>query len=124
TWGMRIHPVYRRMAFHYGMDFANEPGTPIYATAPGVVSYTGYESDYGKLRKISHEGGYETRYGHLYNFQVRAGDMVKRGQIIALMGNTGVTTGPHLHYEILVNGTKVNPSGYLNRLDDQVYVKR
>ncbi len=122
-WGMRIHPIYRRLAFHYGIDFANDPGTPVYATAPGVVAYVGYESDYGKLIKIEHQGGYETRYGHLNSYLIKEGDNVKRGQIIGLMGSTGVSTGPHLHYEILVDGRKTNPAGYLNRLDDKVFVR-
>jgi len=123
-WGMRIHPVYRKLAFHYGLDLANAPGTPIYATASGKVVHTGYDREYGKLIKISHNSTYETRYGHLYSFLVREGDIVKRGQIIGLMGDTGVTTGPHLHYEVLVNGAKVNPGGYLNRLDEAILVKR
>lgn len=123
-WGMRIHPIFRRLAFHNGIDFANEIGTPIYATAPGIVTFAGYDNEYGNLIKLSHENSYETRYGHLYNFQVRKGDQVKRGQIIGLMGNSGRSTGPHLHYEVVINGNRVNPSGYLNRLDENIYVRR
>jgi murein DD-endopeptidase MepM/ murein hydrolase activator NlpD len=123
-WGMRIHPIYHKLAFHFGIDFSNDIGTPIYATAPGKVIESTYVSDYGKVIKIEHGDGYETRYGHLYSIMVRAGDVVKKGQIIALMGSTGVSTGPHLHYEVLVNGNKVNPTGYLNRLDNDVLVLR
>ncbi len=123
-WGMRIHPIYNKLAFHFGIDFANEIGTPIYATAPGKVSESTFTSDYGKMIKIEHGDGYETRYGHLYSILVRPGDVVKKGQIIALMGTTGTSTGPHLHYEVLVNGNKVNPAGYLNRLDNELLVSR
>lgn len=120
-WGTRVHPFYHRLYFHYGVDIANKTGTPIYATGDGQVSLTGYDPEYGKLIKIKHSNGYETRYGHLHNFQVAKGDFVHKGQIIALMGNTGMSTGPHLHYEVLVDGKKVNPLHYLNRIDDTIY---
>jgi len=120
-WGNRMHPFYNRLAFHYGVDISNKMGTPIYATSDGEVTYMGYDNEYGKLIKITHANNYETRYGHLYNFQVVEGDRVRKGQIIAMMGSTGMSTGPHLHYEVLVNGTKVNPAYYLNRIDDAVY---
>lgn len=122
-WGMRIHPIFRKLAFHFAVDISNDPGTPIYATAPGKVVYTDYDSEYGKMIRLQHAGGYETRYAHLYNYLVRPGDTVKRGQIIALMGSTGRSTGPHLHYEVIVKGRKVNPSGYLNRMDEQLLVR-
>jgi murein DD-endopeptidase MepM/ murein hydrolase activator NlpD len=120
-WGTRMHPIYDKLCFHYGVDISNKIGTPIYATSDGEVTYIGYDSEYGKLIKIKHANGFETRYGHLYNFQVLEGDQVKKGQIIALMGSTGMSTGPHVHYEVLLNGAKVNPSSYLNRIDDAVY---
>jgi murein DD-endopeptidase MepM/ murein hydrolase activator NlpD len=123
-WGTRLHPFYSRLYFHYGVDIANKLGTPIYATADGEVILTGYDREYGKLIKIRHDNGFETRYGHLYSFQVALGDKVRKGQIIALMGNTGMSTGPHLHYEVLVNGVKVNPARYLNRIDEAVYYAR
>lgn len=123
-WGTRLHPFYNRLYFHYGVDIANKLGTPVYATADGEVILTGYDREYGKLVKIKHADGFETRYGHLYSFQVALGDKVSKGQIIALMGNTGMSTGPHLHYEVLVNGAKVNPARYLNRIDDAVYYAR
>lgn len=120
-WGTRIHPFYDRLAFHYGLDFANKIGTPIYATSDGEIILTGYDPEYGKLIKIKHANNFETRYGHLYNFQVSIGDKVRKGQIIAFMGSTGMSTGPHLHYEVIQNGIKVNPANYLNRVDDAVY---
>lgn len=120
-WGTRLHPFYNRLAFHYGIDFANKIGTPIYATSDGEVILTGYDPEYGKLIKIKHSNNFETRYGHLYNFQVSIGDKVRKGQIIAMMGSTGMSTGPHLHYEVLQNGAKVNPANYLNRVDDAIY---
>lgn len=123
-WGTRLHPFYNRLYFHYGVDIANKIGTPVYATADGEITLTGYDREYGKLIKISHSNGFETRYGHLYSFQVAHGDKVRKGQIIALMGDTGMSTGPHLHYEVLVSGAKVNPARYLNRIDESVYYAR
>jgi len=120
-WGIRMHPFYHRLAFHYGIDIANKMGTPIYATADGEVLESSYDADLGRYVKIRHDEHYETRYGHLYNTQVLPGDKVKKGQIIALMGSSGMSTGPHLHYEVLYNGTKVNPSYYLNRIDETAY---
>lgn len=120
-WGTRMHPFYNKLCFHYGVDISNKMGTPIYATSDGEVTYIGYDTEYGKLIKIKHANGFETRYGHLYNFQVLEGDKVRKGQIIALMGSTGMSTGPHVHYEVLLNGAKVNPAYYLNRIDDAVY---
>jgi murein DD-endopeptidase MepM/ murein hydrolase activator NlpD len=80
-----------------------------------------YDPFYGKLIKISHGNNYETRYGHLNRFEVAIGDQVHKGQIIGQMGNTGMSTGPHLHYEVRINGTKVNPSRYLNRIENPSY---
>jgi len=123
-WGMRIHPYTGEWEFHQAMDFANAVGTPVYTTAAGTVTETSYDEGYGKLIKIRHTGGYETRYAHLYSFQVRVGDTVKKGQIIGLMGDTGISTGPHLHYEVLFFGSKVNPLAYLNRIDADLYTIR
>jgi murein DD-endopeptidase MepM/ murein hydrolase activator NlpD len=120
-WGTRLHPFSHCLAFHYGIDISNKMGTPIYATADGEVSFIGYDPEYGKLIKISHKHDFETRYGHLYSFRVAQGDVVRKGQIIALMGSSGISTGPHLHYEVLIAGSKVNPSRYLNRSDEPVY---
>jgi len=123
-WGMRIHPFTGNWEFHKGIDIANEVGTPVYATAAGRVVQVTYKTGYGKLICIEHDSGYETRYAHLYSFQVRIGDVVTKGQIIGLMGNTGFSTGPHLHYEVIYQGNKINPVAYLNRIDDDLYTRR
>ena len=120
-WGMRIHPIFGKPEFHTGIDIVNRAGTPIYASAAGIITYVGYERGYGRYIKIRHSQGYETRYAHLYSAQTKKGEFVKKGQIIALMGSTGTSTGSHLHYEVLVNGAKVNPSSYLNRIDFDLY---
>ena len=100
--------------FHPGIDIANDMGTPIVATADGVVVVAGWNSGgYGNMVDIDHGNGLMTRYGHASQVLVSAGQYVKRGQIIALMGSTGFSTGPHVHYEVHVNGQRVNPISYL-----------
>ncbi|MCR5833465.1 MAG: peptidoglycan DD-metalloendopeptidase family protein [Selenomonadaceae bacterium] len=100
--------------FHPGMDIADEMGTPIVATADGVVEYAGWNSGgYGNMVDINHGNGMMTRYGHASQVVVSTGQHVKRGQLIAYMGSTGFSTGPHLHYEVHVNGNRVNPISYL-----------
>ena len=100
--------------FHPGMDIANDMGTPIVATADGIVVVAGWNSGgYGNMVDIDHGNGIMTRYGHASQVLVSAGQFVKRGQIIALMGSTGFSTGPHVHYEVHVNGQRVNPISYL-----------
>ncbi|MGA1760121.1 MAG: DUF5930 domain-containing protein [Paracoccaceae bacterium] len=98
---------------HYGTDFAAPHGTPIYASADGVVVHAGWASAYGRLVKIKHEFGYETRFGHLSKIRVNVGQKVSRGERIGDMGNTGRSTGTHLHYEIRINGNAINPMKYL-----------
>jgi len=100
--------------FHPGIDIANDMGTPIVATADGVVEVAGWNSGgYGNMVDIDHGNGIMTRYGHASQVVVTAGQPVKRGQIIAYMGSTGFSTGPHCHYEVHVNGQVVNPASYL-----------
>ena len=100
--------------FHPGMDIANDMGTPIVATADGVVDYAGWNAGgYGNMVDIDHGNGIMTRYGHASQVVVSAGQYVKRGQLIAYMGSTGFSTGPHVHYEVHVNGQRVNPISYL-----------
>lgn len=100
--------------FHPGMDIANDMGTPIVATADGVVDYAGWNSGgYGNMVDIDHGNGIMTRYGHASQVVVNAGQHVKRGQVIAYMGSTGFSTGPHVHYEVIINGQRVNPNSYL-----------
>ena len=103
---------------HAGTDFAAPIGTPIYATADGVVSEAGWSSGYGRLIKIRHEFGIETRYAHLNSMDVRVGQRVSRGDRIGAMGNSGRSTGPHLHYEVRVNGNPVNPMTYIRAGQD------
>lgn len=100
--------------FHPGIDIADDMGTPIHATADGVVSVAGWNSGgYGNMVDIDHGNGIMTRYGHASYVAVTAGQHVKRGQVIAYMGSTGFSTGPHVHYEVRVNGQAVDPAGYL-----------
>ena len=98
---------------HAGTDFAAPIGTPVYATADGVVTEAGWSSGYGRLIKIQHEFGIETRYAHLNAIRVTVGQRVSRGERIGDMGNSGRSTGPHLHYEVRVGGQAVNPMIYI-----------
>lgn len=108
--GMRIDPVYGTPKMHKGLDFTAPQGTPIYATGDGTVSFAGKENGgFGNHVKINHGYGYETLYGHMFRVKVRAGQRVKRGEIIGWVGNTGKSTGPHCHYEVHINGNEVNP---------------
>lgn len=118
--GMRTDPVYKIPKFHAGMDFTASTGTEIYATGDGVVETVNFSyGGYGNEIVINHGYGYKTRYAHLSRFKVRAGQKVKRGDVIGNVGNTGKSTGPHLHYEVLKNGNAVNPVYfYYNDLKD------
>jgi murein DD-endopeptidase MepM/ murein hydrolase activator NlpD len=126
-WGFRIHPVYKIRKFHYGLDFTARTGTPIYATADGKIQYTIKSTEkasqgYGNLIIVDHGYGYRTLYGHMSKFNVKVGQEVKRGEVIGFVGNTGISTGPHLHYEVIKNGRKVNPVHYLfNDLTPEEY---
>ncbi len=117
--GMRPDPFTGEPRFHYGQDFAVLTGTPVYATADGVVVVENGRTGYGKTIVINHSYGYKTLYAHLSQYVVKIGDRVKRGQLIAYSGNTGRSTGPHLHYEVRVNNIPVNPRNYFytNRLE-------
>lgn len=100
---------------HRGIDIAAKVGTPIKAADGGTVTYSGNRGSYGKLVEINHGNGYVTRYGHCSKIHVNNGQKVSKGQIVALVGNTGRTTGPHLHFEVIKNGVHQNPSNYLSR---------
>lgn len=111
--GMRTDPFTGRRAFHSGMDFAGKMGSDVIAVAAGVVTYAGKRSGYGNLVEIDHGNGYATRYGHNSKILVSVGQTVKKGQVIAKMGSTGRSTGPHVHFEVLINGHAVNPKKYI-----------
>ena len=111
--GRRKRPTAGASSYHKGVDWAVATGTPVYASSGGVVTRAGWGKGYGYCVYIKHPDGKETRYGHLSKVLVSAGQSVSQGQRIALSGNTGVSTGPHLHFEILVNGSQVNPLNYL-----------
>lgn len=114
SFGYRKHPVYKRRIFHRGLDIANDLGTPIYATGDGVVVKSTWDSKYGRYVKIKHAKGFETKYAHLNASYVKPGTIVQSGQIIGEMGKTGVTTGVHLHYEVIKNKRLMNPYSYIN----------
>lgn len=110
--GVRIDPVYHVRKFHQGMDFTAPIGTEIFATGNATVKFTGWKQGYGNTVVLDHGFGYETLYAHLYKSLVRTGQKVRRSDIIALVGNTGKSTGPHLHYEVRLNGKPVDPRNY------------
>jgi murein DD-endopeptidase MepM/ murein hydrolase activator NlpD len=112
--GYRRDPFKSRPAFHSGIDFEAKPGQPVFATADGLVEKAGWYYSYGNTVIINHENGYETLYGHLTRADVKEGQRVKSGDLIGNAGSTGRSTGTHLHYEIIKNGKKLNPSKYLS----------
>ncbi len=109
-YGARFHPILGYMRMHSGMDFAASYGSPIYAVTDGRVAYAGWHGGHGKYVKLEHSGGIGTGYGHMSRIAVEPGQSVKRGQVIGYVGSTGLSTGPHLHYELYRNGAAVNPS--------------
>jgi len=123
--GWRTHPIYKVKKMHPGIDFAASIGTPIYATADGTIEQVSVKFiSYGKMVEIDHGFGYRTRYAHMHGFAVRSGQSVKRGDLIGYVGNTGMSTAPHLHYEVLINGGQVNPVHYFyNDLSPEEYEK-
>jgi len=114
--GQRLDPYTAERVMHTGLDIAAEHGKPVYAPSDGVVVFAGPEGGYGNVIVIDHGYGIKSRYGHLAQMLVRAGDRVRRGQQVAAIGNTGRSTGPHLHYEVRVNGVPQNPRKFI--LDD------
>ncbi|HUO12025.1 MAG TPA: M23 family metallopeptidase [Caulobacteraceae bacterium] len=111
SYGMRRHPILGFTRMHQGVDFAAKEGAPVLAAADGVVTEAGLEGGYGNLLRIRHAGGWATGYAHLSAFAagVRVGMVVSRGQVVAFVGHTGLATGPHLHYEVSLNGVKLDP---------------
>lgn len=123
--GWRTHPIYKVKKMHTGIDFAASIGTPIYATADGTIAEVSVKySGYGKMVEIDHGFGYHTRYAHMHEFVVRPGQNIKRGDLIGYVGNTGLSTAPHLHYEVLIKGDQVDPVHYFyNDLSPAEYEK-
>lgn len=121
-WGYRMHPIYKIRLFHYGMDFTAPTGTEVFSTGNGTIIEVRRSRGFGNTILIDHGYGYKTRYAHLKSFNVRKGQEVIRGDVIAFVGNTGRSTAPHLHYEVIQNGKKVNPVNYFfNDLSDEEY---
>lgn len=121
--GYRVHPIYKTYKMHTGIDFTAPTGTPIYATGNGrVINPEEGMAGYGNHVVIDHGFGYRTLYGHLHRLKVRPGQQVKRGQLIGYVGNTGLSSAPHLHYEVIKNGRKINPINYFfNDLSENEY---
>ena len=114
--GYRVDPIKKNVRMHWGIDLGASRGTPIYAPGDGVVSQTKWsKGGYGWIIDIDHGYGFTSRYAHCYSMLVKPGDVVKRGQIIATVGSTGRAIAPHLHYETVVSGVKVNPRHYINQ---------
>jgi murein DD-endopeptidase MepM/ murein hydrolase activator NlpD len=113
--GSRTDPFHGKAAFHAGLDFAGAPGTRVLAAADGIVSFAGRDGNYGKLVEVTHGNGYLTRYAHNSTILVEAGQTVRKGDPIALMGSTGRSTGTHLHFEVLREGRPVNPLSFVGR---------
>ena len=124
-YGYRIHPIYKTRKMHYGMDFSAKTGTEIYSTGDGVVSKVKRSKrGYGNYVKINHGFGYETLYAHMSKYIVKKGQKVKRGEVIGFVGNSGISTAPHLHYEVRKDNKKINPVNfYYNDLSPEEYEK-
>ena len=113
AYGWRDHPIKGKVTFHYGVDFAKNQGTPIYAVAAGTVTGASYDDTNGYHVSVSHGNGYGSIYCHMTNYIVSVGDTVSQGQVLGYVGSTGLSTGPHLHFELHINGSSVNPASYL-----------
>jgi murein DD-endopeptidase MepM/ murein hydrolase activator NlpD len=120
--GYRLHPIYKTYKMHTGIDFTAPTGTPIYATGNGRVISAGPDRGYGNCVIINHGFGYQTLYGHMYRIKARNGQQVKRGELIGYVGSTGLSSGAHLHYEVIKGGNKINPINYFfNDLTEAEY---
>lgn len=115
AYGYRIDPFNGKKTFHSGIDFSAKEGSKVIAVADGLVSYTGKRNGYGQIVEIDHGNGYVTRYAHNKKIIVKTGDRIKKGEAIALVGSTGRSTGPHVHFEVLREGEKVNPYKFVKR---------
>jgi len=115
SFGKRADPITGKRAWHDGVDFAGKDGADVISVAAGVVVYADTRNGYGKMVEINHGGGYSTRYGHHKVLKVKSGDIVHKGEVIGLMGSSGRSTGPHVHFEVFKNGRVVDPSTYIRR---------
>ncbi len=113
--GRRTDPFTGRIAWHQGVDFAGKTGTDIVAVAAGVVTWSGDRYGYGEMVEVNHGNGFTTRYAHNKENLVKVGDIIKKGQVVALMGSSGRSTGPHVHFEVLKHGRPVDPATYIHR---------
>jgi len=124
TFGERLHPLLGYVRDHKGLDFTANIGTPVYATGDGVVKIAYLSATYGNVIFLDHGYDYETRYAHLLRFNVQQGQRIKRGDIIGFVGDTGLSGGPHLHYEVLYKGLHINPINFFQRdLSNKEYEK-
>ncbi len=114
-YGKRTDPFNGRLAWHAGVDFAGKQGSDVVAVASGIVTWASNRYGYGKLVEINHGNGYKTRYAHGHEIKVKLGDVVRKGDVIAAMGSSGRSTGPHVHFEVYKNGRTVDPAAYLHR---------
>ena len=114
-YGYRIDPFNGKKTFHHGLDFAGKSGSDVNTVADGIVSWTGKRSGYGQMVEIEHGNGYVTRYAHNKSLTVKKGERVEKGQQVALMGSTGRSTGPHVHFEVLLDGKTVNPYNFVKK---------
>ena len=114
-YGMRTDPFTGRLAWHGGVDFAGKTGSDIVSVASGVVTWASKRYGYGLLVEVNHGNGYKTRYAHCNEVVVKVGDVVRKDQVVALMGSTGRSTGPHVHFEVYKNGRTVDPAAYIHR---------
>jgi len=112
-YGYRYHPIFHRRMMHTGLDIAARTGTPVRAALAGRVTFAGWKGGLGKTIVLEHPNGYETLYGHCWKILVKRGQTVKRGEVIAKVGNTGISTGPHVHFEVRKNGKRINPERVL-----------
>lgn len=124
TFGERLHPLLGYVRDHKGLDFTADIGTPVYATGDGVIKIAYFSGSFGNVIFLDHDFGYETRYAHLSEFNAKRGQKIKRGEIIGFVGNTGLSGGPHLHYEVLYKGLQINPINFFQRdLSNKEYEK-
>jgi murein DD-endopeptidase MepM/ murein hydrolase activator NlpD len=124
SFGDRLHPVLGYVREHKGLDFTADIGTPVYATGDGVIKSAYFSGSFGNVIFLDHNYGYETRYAHLSGFNTKVGQKIKRGEIIGFVGNTGLSHGPHLHYEVVFKGQQINPINFFQRdLSNKEYEK-